>query len=83
MLAKSNSWQLNHGISMNACGPHEEITSNIYLVHSSCTQGIVAFSSILRSSGNETFNKMVVQKLGNWEKTGENELNSLTAKLDF
>ena len=35
------------------------------------------------SIGNETFNKMVVQKLGNWGKIEENELNSLTAKLDF
>lgn len=40
-------------------------------------------SLLLRSSGNETFNKMfIVQKLENWGKI-ENELNSLTKKLYF
>lgn len=52
---------------------HEETTSNMYFVHSFVHN---VSSLLLRSSGNESFNKMfIVQKLENWGKI-ENELNS-------
>lgn len=83
MLAKSNSGQLNHDFSINVYAPKGKITGKIHLVKSFCAHSIIAFSSMLWSNGNVTFNKKIVQKLGNWEKIGENELKSLTAKLDF
>lgn len=44
-------------------------------------KGITVFSSTLWSVRNETFNKIIVQKLGSWEKIGGNELNSFDSKM--
>lgn len=63
MLAKSNSCQPKHKVSINACVPQESIASKIYLVSCFCAQTSLLLA-LLWSMGNEIFNKRRVQKLG-------------------